>query len=100
DRNFFNYAHFGERPFAQILRARHVMRDKPGLKALVIQIDPYVVARQRSWQPLLSSRGFYEALAYSRVADIREVVGPNSREMARNVVGFAFPLSVWWERVD
>jgi hypothetical protein len=100
DRVFFNYSHFGEFPHAQFLRARHVIRDKPGVRVLVMQMDPYVVGRQRAYRPLPSSRGFYEALLYSSLQDIEEIVSPARNDLTRNVMGFLFPLSIWWERID
>jgi hypothetical protein len=100
DRNFYNYAHFGEYPFHQILRARHAIRDKPGLRALVMQMDPYVIMQQRAYRPLPSSRGFYEALLYSPLADIRAIIRPTDAELARNAAAFVFPLMLSWEQAD
>jgi hypothetical protein len=100
DANVYNYSHFGEYPFAQILRARHAMRDKAEIRAVVMQIDAYVVQRNRAFAPLGSSRGFYEALLFASLEDVQKVVGPNRQELWRNILGFVFPLSIWWERED
>lgn len=100
DANFYNYAHFGEYPFAQILRARHAMRDKPSIRVIVMQLDPYVLLQRRAYSALLSSRGFYEPLLFSTLDDVRQVVRPDRLEFWRNLLGFVFPLSIWWERED
>ena len=100
DRSFFNYSHFGEFPHAQFLRARHVIRDKPSVQVLVMQMDPYVVEKQRAYRPLPSSRAFYEALLYSSLTDIKALVAPTRDDLTKNIIGFAFPLSISWERMD
>jgi hypothetical protein len=100
DVNFYNYAHFGEYPFAQILRGRHAMRDKPGIRVIAMQLEPYVVLRKRAYAPLPASRGFSEYLLFSTVEDVQQVVGPDRQEFWRNVLGFVFPLSISWERAD
>ena len=97
---FFNYSHFGEAPFGQLLRARHVLRDKPSVRAIVIQLDSYVVEDQRSYRPIPGSRGFYEYLVFSPLSDIKAVVHPSAHEWARNFEAFYFPLVLWWERTD
>jgi hypothetical protein len=90
DRGFFNYSHFGEFPHAQFLRARHVIRDKPAVQVLVMQMDPYVVGKQRAYRPLPSSRGFYEALLYSSLADVEQIVSPDREDLIKNLIGFFF----------
>jgi hypothetical protein len=97
---FFNYSHFGEAPFGQLLRARHVLRDKPSVRAIVIQLDSYVIEDQRSYRPIPGSRGFYEYLLFSPLSDIEAVVHPSAHELARNFEAFYFPLVLWWERTD
>jgi hypothetical protein len=100
DRNFFNYAHFGEPPFNQILRARHVLRDKPLVRAFVIQLDPYVISGQRSIRPFGSGRGFYEAMLFAPRRDIEDLISPDTTEYLRNVAAFLYPMSLSWERED
>ncbi len=73
---------------------------KPSVRVLVMQIDPYVVAGQRSFRPLPDSRGFYEALLFSTIGDIEAVVAPSRQELLREIAAFAFPMWLWWERVE
>ncbi len=100
DTNLFNYAHFGEAPYGQVLRARHVIRDKPTVRAFIMQMDPYVVAGQRTFYPLPVSRGFYESLIFSTVADVESVVAPSRQELLREIAAYVFPMWIWWERVE
>jgi hypothetical protein len=100
DRQFYNYAYFGEAPYGQILRARHVLRDKPSVRTFVMQLDAYVVGGQRTYHPLPQSRSFYESLLYSSLPDVQEVIGPTRDDTIRNIIGFYFPLTIWWERAD
>ena len=100
DRNFFNYAHPGEAPYGLVLRGRHVLREKPSVRVLVIQLDPYTVAGQRTLRPLPASRGFYEAILFSGLDDINQVIAPSRRELWTNIAAFVFPVWLWWERAD
>jgi hypothetical protein len=97
---FFNYAHFGEYPFAQVLRARHVLRDKPGVKVIVLQLDSYVAVERRAYQALPQTRAFYDSLLFAPLQDVEMVVHPTSSDLLRNFAAFYYPLWLWWERID
>jgi hypothetical protein len=97
---FYNYSHFGEYPYQQILRARHVLRDKPSVRVLVMQMDPYVVMEQRAYRPLGESRGFYESLLFTPLSDVYDIVSPSPKDMVENILTFVFPLKIYWERTD
>jgi hypothetical protein len=63
-------------------------------------IDAYVVGGQRSYHLLPISRSFYEALIYSSLQDVHEIIGPTRGDIVRNIIGFYSPLTIWWERSD
>ena len=65
-----------------------------------MQMDPYVVEKQCAYRPLPSSRAFYEALLYSSLSDIKALVAPTRDDLTKNIIGFAFPLSISWEQMD